>query len=354
MSTNPADELLSRREAALLLGVEVNTLARWLCYGRGNNGDDRGPSCVRGEGGRIFYRRGDVLAWAEARDLRLSSGLSARPAPRPSSVGRRSARRYPPTRTNSPPQAAPWHQPPPQVAPWPAATPQAAQGYQAPWAQSAPLWPQAAPWHQPPTPQAAPWPAATPQAAQGYQAPWAQSAPLWPQASQAASWHQPPIPQAASASSSLELGRSQAELDQSRAELGRVRAELADAERRCTVEHILLCYLARMLSKTQSGFGRPVLVDFTNVIENANVVSREYMIIDHHKSKLWKVECPECGDFASQELPHSKLTGLNPCECGARLLVVETSPWFESPVERANATPTVSVLSLKSSKQGAK
>ena len=64
MSTNPADELLSRREAALLLGVEVNTLARWLCYGRGNNGDDRGPSCVRGEGGRIFYRRGDVVAWA--------------------------------------------------------------------------------------------------------------------------------------------------------------------------------------------------------------------------------------------------------------------------------------------------
>jgi hypothetical protein len=109
-----------------------------------------------------------------------------------------------------------------------------------------------------------------------------------------------------------------------------------------------------MLSKTQSGFGRPVFVDVTKVIESTNVVSHEYMNVDHHKSKIWKVECPECGGFATQELPHSKLTGLNPCMCGARLLVVETSPWLESPVDRANATPTVSVLSLKSSKQGAK
>ena len=314
MSANPADELLSRKEVALLLGVEVSTLARWLCYGRGNNGDDRGPSCVRGEGGRIFYRRGDVVAWAEARDLRLSSGFAACPAPRPSSVGRRAVRRYPPTRTSSPPQAAPWPQAP-QAAPWQAS--------------------QVAPWQ---APQAAPWP----------QAP--QAAP-WPQAPQAAPWQ---APQAAPFPPSVVLGQSQAELEQSRAELGRVRAELADAERRCAVENILLCYLARMLSKTQSGFGRPVFVDVTKVIESTNVVSHEYMNVDHHKSKIWKVECPECGGFATQELPHSKLTGLNPCMCGARLLVVETSPWLESPVDRANATPTVSVLSLKSSKQGAK
>ena len=284
MSTNPVDEILTRRQAADLLGLEPGTLARWLCYGRSNNNEDRGPACVRGERGLILYRRSDVVAWAEARGLWPASGLAARPAPRPSSVGRRAVRRCPP------PQVAPWQAP--QAAPWPQA-------------------PQAAPWPQ--APQAAPWQA----------------------------------PQAAPFPPSVVLGQSQAEL-------GRVRAELADAERRCAVENILLCYLARMLSKTQSGFGRPVLVDVTNVIENANIVSREYMIIDHHKSKLWKVECPHCGDFASQELPHSKLTGLNPCECGARLLVVETSPWLESPVDRANATPTVSVLLLKSSKQGAK
>ena len=335
MSTNPVDEILTRRQAADLLGLEPGTLARWLCYGRSNNNEDRGPACVRGERGLILYRRSDVVAWAEARGLWPASGLAARPAPRPSSVGRRAVRRCPPPQVApwQAPQAAPWPQAP-QAAPWQA--PQAVP-WQAPQAAPWPQAPQAAPWQ---APQAAPWPQA-PQAAPWPQAP--QAAP-WPQAPQAAPWQ---APQAAPFPPSVVLGQSQAEL-------GRVRAELADAERRCAVENILLCYLARMLSKTQSGFGRPVLVDVTNVIENANIVSREYMIIDHHKSKLWKVECPHCGDFASQELPHSKLTGLNPCECGARLLVVETSPWLESPVDRANATPTVSVLLLKSSKQGAK
>ena len=54
-----------------------------------------------------------------------------------------------------------------------------------------------------------------------------------------------------------------------------------------------------------------MFVDVTKVIESTNVVSHEYMNVDHHKSKIWKVECPECGGFATQELPHSKLTGLN-------------------------------------------
>ena len=339
-----------------MLGVEPSTLARWLSRGRSDNGADRGPPCVRGEHGLMLYRRSDVVAWAEARGLWPASGLSVRPAPRPSSMGRRAARRYPSTHSSLL-QAAPWPQAP-QAAPWPQA-PQAAPWPQAP--QAAPL-PQAAPWHQPP-PQAAPWPQATPQAAQGYQAPWSQSAPLWLQAPQTAAWHQPSPSQVAPASPAVELGWSQAELDQSRAELGRVRAELADAERRCAeagqrrVEQILLCYLARMLAKhggSGSGSGRPVRIEVTKAIENANIVNTEYMIVESCRSKLWRVECSECGKLAVSELPHSKLTGVHPCECGATLLVVETSPWVESPAERANATPSASVLSLKSSKWDAK
>ncbi len=54
------DQILREREAARLLGVSHRTLQRWRCVGGG-------PSFVRCGLRAVGYRRGDLLAWIEAR-----------------------------------------------------------------------------------------------------------------------------------------------------------------------------------------------------------------------------------------------------------------------------------------------
>ena len=291
---HPSDELLTRKEAAHLLGVEPNTLARWLSCGRGNNGEDRGPVCVRGEYGMILYRRSDVLAWARERGL-WTAARSGRPA-----LGR-SGR---PTLGR-------------------------------------PVWSQHAARR--PSPD---------EAATECQAP-----PQAPPAIHAPNGHL----QAKLDRNQAELERVRAELERSQADADQLRSELeksqagGEAEPRGEelrqVEQIMLRCLARQL-----GFDAPLMV---SKVVQGEVIESDYINSGGLRAKLWMVACPECGNPVGPEKRYlgltGGLTGDRVCgKCSVRLLVAETSSPLSPPSERATAVPTVSVLSLKPSKQPAK
>ena len=59
-------EILTREEAAALLRVHVATLDRWHALGEG---PPRHPP--RGKRGKVFYLRGEVLAWALGPEVSL-------------------------------------------------------------------------------------------------------------------------------------------------------------------------------------------------------------------------------------------------------------------------------------------
>jgi len=70
-------ELLSRRAAAGLLGISVETLVRWRKQGRG----PRPLRLTAGSRGRVIYRRCDVLAFAA--DPEQAAGWPLTKFPRP-------------------------------------------------------------------------------------------------------------------------------------------------------------------------------------------------------------------------------------------------------------------------------
>jgi len=72
------DDLLSTKELAGWLGYSV----QWLEIKRHKG--DGGPSFVR-PGGRVRYRRSDVIEWLESRRYACTSEYRARPAATPSS-----------------------------------------------------------------------------------------------------------------------------------------------------------------------------------------------------------------------------------------------------------------------------
>jgi predicted DNA-binding transcriptional regulator AlpA len=60
VSIDPAPELLTRRQAAAVLGLAETTLRRWYA-------ENRGPRVVKigtARAGRVRYCRSDLLAWA--------------------------------------------------------------------------------------------------------------------------------------------------------------------------------------------------------------------------------------------------------------------------------------------------
>jgi predicted site-specific integrase-resolvase len=62
------DALIPPAAAALILGVKINTLARWRRFGEG-------PAYVE-LGGRIRYRHSDIEAWLNSRTV-TPSGTNA-------------------------------------------------------------------------------------------------------------------------------------------------------------------------------------------------------------------------------------------------------------------------------------
>jgi len=62
-------ELLTREEAAELLGIRPQTLAAWKCLGR------QGPPYVRVGMRAIRYRRSDLEAWLAARTVQCGEGV---------------------------------------------------------------------------------------------------------------------------------------------------------------------------------------------------------------------------------------------------------------------------------------
>lgn len=62
MSTNTVDlpEVATRREVSAFTRISVATLARWAV-------EHKGPP-FRKAGGRVIYRRADVLAWLDSLD----------------------------------------------------------------------------------------------------------------------------------------------------------------------------------------------------------------------------------------------------------------------------------------------
>lgn len=301
---HPSDELLTRKEAAHLLGVEPNTLARWLSCGRGNNGEDRGPACVRGEYGMVLYRRSDVLAWARERGLwtaarsgRPSLGRSGRPPLGRPALGQHAARRP------SPDESATERQAPPQAAP---------PAIQAPNGQ--------------------------------LQARLDRN-------------------QAELGRNQAELERVKAELEKSQADADQLRLELeksqagGEAESRGEelrqAEQIMLHCLEKHLRSST-----PLMV--SKVVQDGEAIERDYIVsAGGGRSKLWAVACPECGHHVGSGKEYLGLTGGLAGEytcgkCAARLLVAETSSPYVLPSGRATAVPTVSVLSLKPAKREAK
>ncbi|MFT3797182.1 helix-turn-helix transcriptional regulator [Microbacterium sp.] len=65
MTTTDPAEILTRAEVAELTRISLATLARWA-------GEGSGPK-FRKAGGRVLYRRSDVLAWLDS----LEAGGSA-------------------------------------------------------------------------------------------------------------------------------------------------------------------------------------------------------------------------------------------------------------------------------------
>lgn len=53
-------EVASRRQVAAYTGISMPTLARWA-------GEGSGPKFVKA-GGRVLYRKRDVLAWLDSLD----------------------------------------------------------------------------------------------------------------------------------------------------------------------------------------------------------------------------------------------------------------------------------------------
>ncbi|MFZ8758629.1 helix-turn-helix transcriptional regulator [Microbacterium sp. HMH0099] len=61
-------EVATRDEVACFTRISKPTLARWAVEGKG-------PT-YRKAGGRVLYRREDVLAWLESLDMGGSAGLA--------------------------------------------------------------------------------------------------------------------------------------------------------------------------------------------------------------------------------------------------------------------------------------
>jgi predicted DNA-binding transcriptional regulator AlpA len=70
----PSEHLLTRKQAAAILGLEPQTLARWKWEGR----EDRPPEVVLGIRA-IRYRESDLIRWIEDRTGGPSSPRQPRP-----------------------------------------------------------------------------------------------------------------------------------------------------------------------------------------------------------------------------------------------------------------------------------
>jgi predicted site-specific integrase-resolvase len=77
MAIDYQPELLSRRAAAGLLGISVETLTRWKKQGRG----PRPMRLTPGSRGRVIYRRCDLVAFAA--DPEQAQNWPAQRFPRP-------------------------------------------------------------------------------------------------------------------------------------------------------------------------------------------------------------------------------------------------------------------------------
>jgi len=77
MAIDYKPELLSRRAAAGLLGISVETLTRWKKQGRG----PRPLRLTPGSRGRVIYRRSDLIAYCA--DPEAAPSWPAQRFPRP-------------------------------------------------------------------------------------------------------------------------------------------------------------------------------------------------------------------------------------------------------------------------------